>query len=542
MAKPLRDAVADALRAWPPFDQMGSKSLGFLASRLQLAYYPRGAAVVTPEEGPVARLRIIKQGRVRGGASGTERGAVDVVLGPGECFPLGALVGGRATAFTYRAEADTFCWELAAGDFARLMERSARFRAFCTSRLAMLVDRSHQALRAEAGEALADGMLRPLRELVSRAPVSCLPQTPLAEVLRTMHEQRIGSMVVADAGGVPRGIFTTLDVLGRVALPQADLRAPIERVMSGGVVALEEEASAVDAALAMVRHGIRHVVVTRDGRLAGVISERDLFGLQRTSLRRIVEQVRAADSVERVAEAAAAVRALAHSLLAQGVAAEQLTQMTSALNDSVTQRVIELALAKHAVPGEWCWLGLGSEGRLEQTLATDQDNALVFAAAGDLEDARRRCKAFAAEVNLALDACGYPLCRGEIMARKWCMTPEEWRAQFDGWIRAPQPEALLNATIFFDFRPVAGEARLAGALRERVLRAARDHEAFRRAMAENALRSRPPLGLLGDFATGDSEQFPGTLDLKGHGARPFVDGARIIAPRSRWRRCRARAR
>jgi CBS domain-containing protein len=205
--------------------------------------------------------------------------------------------------------------------------------------------------------------------------------------------------------------------------------------------------------------------------------------------------------------------------------------MTCALNDGIVQRVIELAAPTHALPGEWCWLALGSEGRLEQTLATDQDNALIFDAAGDVEAARERFLAFAGEVNLALDACGFPLCKGGIMARnpKWCLSLQEWRAVFFGWIRSPEPGALLNASIFFDFRPLAGEARLAGELRASVLQAAAGNAAFRRAVAENALRVKPPLGLLRDFATESTGAFAGTLDLKSYGARPIVDGARLLA-------------
>ncbi|HZN85399.1 MAG TPA: DUF294 nucleotidyltransferase-like domain-containing protein, partial [Burkholderiales bacterium] len=246
------------------------------------------------------------------------------------------------------------------------------------------------------------------------------------------------------------------------------------------------------------------------------------------------ERVNTAAAVPQLAEAAADVRALGAALLAQGVAAEQLTQMTSALNDSITQRVIELSEPRHGLEGAWCWLALGSEGRLEQTLATDQDNALIFTVAGGgPEAARARFLAFAAEVNLALDACGFPLCKGEIMARnpKWCLTLEEWRALFGGWMRVPQPGALLNACIFFDFRALAGEARLAGELRAQVLRAAAapEHAAFRYCMAQNALLVRPPLGLLREFATEEGGEFPGTLNLKTYGARPLVDGARLLA-------------
>lgn len=531
MPASLEEATFAALRIYPPFDQMGSKSLGLLASRLQLAYYPRGAIVVAPESGVAQRLHILKQGRVRGGAAAATPGSVDVVMGPGECFPLGALVGRRATVYTYRADEDCFCWELPAEDFEKVMARSARFRAFCTSHLAALVAQSHQALRTDVGEGLAGSMLRPLREIIARAPVSCAPDTPVREVLRSMHDLRIGSMVIADGEGVPQGILTTLDVLNRIALPQADVGAPVSSVMSRDVVSLEQEAPVVDAALAMVRHGIRHVVVTRDGRVAGVVSERDLFGMQRTSLRRIVERVKAAAAVPQLAEAAAEVRSLGRALLAQGVAAEQLTQMICALNDSIAQRVIELAAPKHALRGAWCWLALGSEGRLEQTLATDQDNALIFETGDEVEAARARFIAFAAEVNLALDACGFPLCKGGIMARnpKWCLSLEEWRAVFLGWMRNPEPGALLNASIFFDFRALAGEARLAGELRSGVLHAASGNAAFRRAVAENALRVKPPLGLLRDFATESAGPFAGTLDLKAYGARPIVDGARLLA-------------
>jgi len=531
MADSLQDATIAALRAYPPFDQMGGKSLRFLAARLQLAYYAKGAVIAAPSGGPARHLHILKQGRVRGGAAGAPPGASDVVMGAGECFPLGALVAQRATAYAYGAEEDCFCWELSAADFGRLMARSAHFRAFCTRALSTLLERSHRALSAEAAEGVAGGMLRPLRDIVVRAPVSCAPDTPVRDVLARMHDMRIGSMIIVAADGVPLGIFTTLDVLGRVALPQPDMGTPIATLMSSDVVALEEESPVVDAALAMVRHGIRHVVVTRDGRLRGVVSERDLFGLQRSSLRRIVERMKSAATVAELAEAAAEVRGLARSLLAQGVGAEQLTQMTCALNDGIAQRAIGLLAPAHALPGQWCWLALGSEGRLEQTLATDQDNALMFAAGDDAGAARARFLPFAQEVNAALAACGFPLCKGEIMARnpRWCLSLEEWRTLFDGWIRNAQPEALLNAAIFFDFRPLAGEAKLAGALRETVLRAAAGSAAFRRAMAENALRVPPPLGLLRDFTPDDAGAFPGTLDLKGAGARLFVDLARLLA-------------
>jgi CBS domain-containing protein len=525
-----RDALAgltlDALRGHAPFDEMDEASLRFLAGKLALAYYPRGADILGPGSGPVDRLLIVKQGTVRGSPAAPGQASVDLLLGPGECFPISALIGRRPTVYDYRADSDAFCWELAAADFRVLLGRSSRFHAFCTDYLASMVERAHRAVRAEAGAALADGagMLAPLRSVIPRAPVSCPPGTPVREVLRRMHDERIGSMVIADAAGTPLGIFTTVDVLAKVAAPQAAVDGPIEALMTPGPVALEEEATLADAATAMARYAIRHIVVTRDGRLAGVVSERDLFALQRTSLRRTSERIHTARSVEALAQAAEDIRVLARHLLANGVAPEQLTAMVSALNDALTQKVIALALAGHPLEGRWCWIALGSEGRVEQTFVTDQDNALIFAGDENPGSRREEFLRFADEVNRALAACGFPLCGGEIMARnpRWCLTAKEWRALFDGWIRQPNPDALLNASIFFDLRPLAGDARLAGELRAAVLEQTRSDRGFQRMLAENALRLAPPLGLLRDFAADE-------IDLKALGARPFVDAARALA-------------
>ena len=168
---------------------------------------------------------------------------------------------------------------------------------------------------------------------------------------------------------------------------------------------------------------------------------------------------------------------------------------------------------------------------MEQTMATDQDNAIIFAAEpGETPAMRERFLAFADRVNETLNACGFPLCKGDIMARnpRWCLSEAEWRALFLDWMRNSGPEALLNAAIFFDFRPLAGDFGLADSLRSWLNDVVPKQSGFLRQMATNALQARPPLGVLRDFVPDDSE-YPGTIDLKRYGARPFIDAARIFA-------------
>jgi CBS domain-containing protein len=377
-------------------------------------------------------------------------------------------------------------------------------------------------------------MDRPLSAVVRRPPVTCAPADSIESVLRTMHAEAVGSLIVTDAERKPVGIFTLHDLLGRVALPRKDLAEPVSSVMSPAPVALASTAAAYDAALEMVRQGIRHVVVVDEGRVAGIVSEKDLFDLQRISLRELSSEIRIAPDVAALVDLAKEIRRLAQSRLVQGVSSEQLTRLISSLNDLLTGRVIELELAGQDLQGVvLCWLALGSEGRLEQTLSTDQDNGLAFEMPVGLsaDAVREVLLPIAQRVNASLAACGFPLCQGGVMAGNpsWCLSTEEWRRQFAHWIDSGDPQALLNGTIFFDFRALYGEARLARELRGWLNGRVAQTPRFLHQMAENTVRYRPPLGLIRDFLVETSGEHKGTIDLKVNGASIFVDAARIFA-------------
>jgi CBS domain-containing protein len=372
----------------------------------------------------------------------------------------------------------------------------------------------------------------PLGALVRRAPVVCTEEVPVDEVVRVMREQGVGSMVVVDQRSRPVGIFTERDHLVQV-LAEGLGGTPVGAAMTRDPIALPAHALAYEAALAMVENNIRHVLVTEEGRLVGVISERDLFALQRLGLAELTMEIRLATDIGLLARLAGQIRRLTVRLVEQGVAPEQLTLFVSVLNDRLTQRVIEIVRKRQQWERiGWCWLAFGSEGRLEQTFSSDQDNGLLFEAhAASAAQARNILLGFAREVNEALDACGFPLCKGNVMASNpdLCLSLDEWKAKMGDWLGNPDPKALLDAAICFDLRALAGDATLAQSLREWLLPRTRARPAFLRLMAQNALQARPALGVLGGFATEDAPNAPGTINLKLHGVRPFVDAARVYA-------------
>nr|AOO54650.1 prohead protease [uncultured bacterium] len=520
-----------------PFDRMEPAHLLWMVERMKLGYYAEGEIIVSPEQGAVDRFLVIKQGVVHGEQSVAKASDADtwLELTEGECFPLGALLANRSVASIYRAGSDSFCYELAAADFRELIGLSAAFRDFCTRRIANLLEHSKQVIQAQYSNSSVEqqSLASPLSAIIHRAPITCAPETSVRKIMEVMRDQRIGSMIAVDEEGRPLGILTLHDVRDRVAIPQIDLDQPVIDVMSTQLSSLPPQALAHEAALMMAKQGFRHVLVVENEKLIGLVSEKDLFALQRIGLRQIGSTIRHAASIEVLQQGARDIRRMAPNMMAQGVAPEQLTQFVSTFNDLLTARVVELECQASGLLGTplhegLCWMALGSEGRFEQTLNTDQDNAIIFDVPQGMtaDQVRERLLPVAKRINETLALCGFPLCKGEIMASnpKWCLSLEEWKRAFSAWISGGSPESLLHASIFFDFRALYGAQHLASDLHQWLARVASDNSRFLHMMAENALRNRPPLGVVRDFVVGKENK----LDLKLNGVTPFVDAARIF--------------
>lgn len=510
----------------------------WMLEHMQLGYYPASEVIVSPEQGVVDRFFVIKQGVVHGEQNVAKASDADtwLELTEGECFPLGALLANRAVASTYRAGKDAFCYELPAAAFSELIGMSAAFRDFCTRRIANLFEHSKHVIQAQYSQSSAEqqSLASPLSAIIRREPITCAPDATVRQVLHIMQAQRIGSMVAANAEGKPLGIITLHDVLDRIAIPQIDLDQSVINIMSTQLSSLPPQALAHEAALLMAKQGFRHVLVVENERLVGLVSEKDLFALQRVGLRQIGSSIRHAETVEALQQGAADIRRMARNMMAQGIAPEQLTQFISTFNDLLTARVVALEIKASAIEGTplheaICWMALGSEGRFEQTLNTDQDNAIIFQVPEGMtaDQVREKLLPIARRINETLDRCGFPLCKGEIMASnpKWCLSLDEWKRAFSAWISGGAPEALLHASIFFDFRPLYGDNKLAQDLRAWLGLVARENTRFLHMMAGNALRNRPPLGVVRDFVVGKENK----IDLKLNGITPFVDAARIFS-------------
>jgi len=527
------------LTQWLPFARMRPDHVEAFCAAASLVYFAPGETVLDPASGKVEALLCVRQGSV-GGRKGLAETVGAFEYTAGDLFPVGALLAGRAVTSTYTASDDLFCLRVPAETVQSLLRSSAPFADFLNGRVAHILELSRQAMRAHwAGDALAAQSLETrLSELPARQPLACTPDTPLLEALTDMHRRRVGSVLVLGGAGELLGILTRHDILGRVTLPQRSLQTSISEVMSAPVQGLEEHRTLHDAALLMSRHGIRHVPVLSQGRVVNVVSERDLFRRQQLSLKQLGADVRAAVDPQAWRLQAGRIRQFAHQLLEQGVGPRQLTELISQLNDLLTVQIVAGLAAERGLvlddPDDGAaWLAFGSEGRGEQTVATDQDNGIVFADPGDAgavgDDTRReRWRALGEAVNLELAACGYPLCKGGVMAgnSNCCLSVTQWCERITQWIERGEPEDLLHASIYADLRVLSGNTALAQPLQQLWSTHAKEATRFLRLMADNALRFAPPLNWRGALDLRQADGRPG-LDLKRQGTAIFVDAARL---------------
>jgi len=498
------------LRRHPPFDRLGDEHLRQVEDHLEVVFCPRGAQVLRRGGPRSEKLYVIRKGQVR-----LERdGRLLSALEEGDCFGFPSLIGNASPLADAVAAEETLLYCLPAEVFARLMEEARPFAEF------FLLDLAQRLRQAAAVEPLAVGsdLAVPARQLVARPPLFAAASATVGEAAGLMRSAGISAILVE---GSPPGILTDRDLRSRVLAEGRGPDTPVALVATRPLLTLPADASLFEALLFMLDHGVHHVPLAHDGQLVGLITDTDLLRLQ---LRSPVHLMKA---IERLPDARGA-GGYAHELAATvealtwgGVEASHIGRIVSRLNDALVARLLGLAESELGPPpGAYAWIVLGSEGRMEQMLITDQDNALVWAE--DSPAARAYFPRLAERAVAGLLAASFPACAGGFMATRWQRPLGEWRRLFEGWVAAPEPQALLEASNFFDFRRVHGELAL-DPLQEVLLRAGREG-LFLAHLARAALAFRPPIG---PFRQLRAER--GGLDLKASGILPIVGLARLYA-------------
>jgi CBS domain-containing protein len=512
--------IARLLATHPPFDGLPPEALEQTAATVEIAYFPRGASILRQGGEPTRHLHVIVKGVVEL-RQANERGASELVetLAEGETFGQLSLLSRSPHLWDVVAREDVLAYLIPAEQVERLRHQPG-FEALLARRAG---DRLRRALAARREPAPLDLFSVRAGDLVGRPLVACDPAETVTEAARRMRDQQISSLVVRAR---PPGLVTASDLRDRVLAAGRSGDTPVEAVMTAPLHTMPAEASLGEVLLFMVDHGVHHLPLVREGRLVGMVTDTDLLRHESRHPLFVRRQLDRAAEPEGLAAYAGEVTAAAVRLIGAGSPAGDVTRFLASAHDALYVRVVrdgEAALGPPPCP--YALLVLGSGARLEPTLHTDQDHALVLAddpPAG----AAAWFAALAEQLAATLERCGLPRCPGGVMATNPTrrVPLRAWQEQFGGWIQEPEEEALLAAAICFDFRQLHGDLDAEGALRP-VIRRAAGNRRFLGRLARAALRRRPPLGFLRQLR-GDHH---GRVDLKAHGTAPIVDLARLLA-------------
>jgi CBS domain-containing protein len=329
---------------------------------------------------------------------------------------------------------------------------------------------------------------------------------------------------------LPLGIVTDRDLRVRVLAEGLSFDTPLRDVMSNDLITLAHDAFVYEAKLLMLRHNVHHLPLMREGQVIGIVALNDIVQYESQSSLLLVRGILAQESVAGLTELSAQVASVMVRMQKEGANSHMIGNALSVIGRTFKQRLLQLAEEQFGPPPvPYCFLALGSMAREEQLLVTDQDNAMILSQNYNAAEHGEYFKQLANFVCDGLNDCGYTYCDGGIMASnsKWRLTLKEWKQQFSDWIEKPNPQALLNASIFFDLEGVDGKVAWAEKLTRFIVEKAKKNPAFLAAMSRNALNRTPPLGFFKDFVLEKDGRQRYSLNLKRRGTAPMVDVIRV---------------
>jgi CBS domain-containing protein len=371
------------------------------------------------------------------------------------------------------------------------------------------------------------------REFCNRPVYSCSPSDTVDVAARKMSEANVSSLFVCE-DDMPLGIVTDRDFRNKVVAADLNPRqTQVQAVMSAPLVSVRADDYLFEAFHRMSKHGIHRVaIVDEKGKLCGVLTDSDLLKLQTNAPQYLIRDLENASDVGELKRLYARAREQVIRLSRSGGKTMDLVRLISHVHDSLTLRLIAYLRENEFpdLPAGFAFVVLGSEGRMEQTLKTDQDNAIVHA--DDLDEKElATLVAFSTRLIDSLIEVGVPPCPGGIMAKNefWRQSLTVWKARIRDWTTTPTPDNILSYSMFSDIRLLYGDAELVGELSDFTRRRVRENALFAAYMAQNVQRFEPPIGWFGHFKVEESGDHRGQLDIKKAGLFTITEGIKLLA-------------
>lgn len=541
------DRVYRFLSGYLPFSLLDGDTLRRIAEHVVIQHLNPGDYVFQAGEAPKQYLYVVRDGAVE--ILQAEGNVLVEYCDEGDLFGLRPLIANEPYLLSARAAEESLMYAIPALNIQEVIEANPKVGYYLAQHFAAGI--SNKYTKMYKGRLFLEKDLPVLYQnslfeiqsvQQSKKPVCCTEDFTIQEAAKRMQAKRVGSIIVVNQANHPVGIVTDRDLRNRVVTGELSRKEPIGKIMSSPVVTVETNSSVASVQIMMMKHRIHHLCITEDGTpnspVLGILSEHDLLVLQGNNPAILIREMQRSPNADELKEIRAKAEQLLQRYLEREVAMDFIASVMTEINDALIVRVIELALQELEIEEKklpdvsWSWWGLGSEGRGEQLLRTDQDNALIFADVPEekLEETRKAFLNLAEKVTTMLHQTGFAYCPGDMMASnpKWCLSLQEWKDQFSDWILTPTTQNILHCNIFFDYRSLYGDASLADEVGEHIYGTIEKKGIFLSLLAKNALQNPPPLTFFRNFVIEKDGEHKDAFNIKARAMMPLTDAARVL--------------
>lgn len=512
------------LRRFPPFNELPEEELVELAKSTEISYFKAGSQVLEYNES-ISDLHVIRNGSVE---TYNRNGDLFNRLSEGGFFGEAGLLRKGRVRYPVKALEDTLIYFIPGSLFNRLFDE---YDSFADAVEVEGHRRVNQAVKEQ--ENRNESLSATVDTIITREPVSIDLNASIHDAAAKMTDEKVSSLLIIDeTQHLPVGIITDKDLRKRVLAVNRSSTHPVSSIMTENLTFIQHNNRVFEALLMMMRTNLHHLPVLKKGQVVGVIALSDVAQHESKSTLFIVSGIFKQNSIEELTELAESVRASFVRMVNEDANSRMIGSAMATIGRSFKQRLLELGEEKFGPPPvPYCFLALGSMARDEQSIVTDQDNAMVLHDDFDPKQHDAYFKELAGFVADGLNACGYTYCTGGIMATTdaWRQPLKVWKNYFTDWIENPSPEKLLHSSIFFDLDGVWGQQKFADELNSLIRKKAKGNKRFLGSMARNALNRTPPLGFFKDFVMEKDGKHRDSINTKRRGTGPVADLIRVHA-------------
>ena len=541
MKNTIAERIFDFLKDFPPFNFLDKDELYSISANVQVIYLENNSYIFNQNEKVHDSFYIVKDGAI--GVFRDDTILVDK-CDEGDIFGLRAIIAKDDYLLSAKSIEESIVYSISSDILETIIEKNDDANKFLLASFATNTrnpysddDKGVLFANIETLQKNESSFTEVQSADYSKNPVTCKVNTSIKEAALTMTNKHVGSIVIVE-NKKPLGIITDKDLRTKIATGTVSIDETVDKIMSSPVITFPEYITVAEAQIAMLQNKITHLCITKNGtpdsELCGILSEHDIIVIHGNNPSVLIKEVKRAKSAETLKIIRDKAQDLLEGYLEQNIPIFFVSKIISAITDAITKKAIEISLDEmdSKPPVKFGWLALGSQGRSEQLLLTDQDNALVFEDV-QKEKYRKTHNYFlklAQKVTHKLNTVGYEFCPADMMAsnKKWCLPLTQWKQQFDNWITHPDEDKIMLCTIFFDYDLIYGDKELVEEMSDSIFESIDKYEIFLNFLGLNALKNPPPLSFFRQFLVEDSGEHKDQFDIKARAMMPLVDSARLL--------------